>query len=318
MRRLMLLVVLLPAVAHASYAEYRLPWGVSAKRVTVLSEGTPLAAHVVQARSHTGKPLPTVILCQGTGGLQHYHLHQAEAFAKAGYTVITFDYRGWGESRGRLIPAEAKTSGRDDARSHKLEVIEVRETVDPVEQVTDIAAVVAWAMAEPAVDTSRLGLWGTSLGASLALSAAINEPRIRAVVAQVGPYELRRGGTVLEELRRDATRRARGELPYPAPKPRERGKLHGHRIMERYQVFSPYEDMSRLAGRAPQPAVLIIDAEKEELFDIRAHGERVFDRLTGPKSRVVVPGISHYDVYRGEALQRVTDLALEWYDKHLK
>lgn len=41
-------------------------------------------------------------------------------------------------------------------------------------------------------------------------------------------------------------------------------------------------------------------------------------RVPGPKERVVVPGITHYDVYRGETLQTVIRLALEWYDKRLK
>ena len=74
-------------------------------------------------------------------------------------------------------------------------------------------------------------------------------------------------------------------------------------------------------GRArvsdPLFEVRIIVAEREELFDNRQHGQRVHDLLAGPKDYVVMPGISHYDVY-GKALEQATKLAIDWYDRHLK
>jgi hypothetical protein len=289
------------------------------RRVTVMSEGIPLVGHVLQAKENAGKRLATVILCQGTGGLQHYHLYNALAFANAGYTVITFDYRGWGQSAGRLIPATLNVAQfRQDGRPYNAEVIEVRETIDPFEQAADAAAVVAWAVAEPEVDADRIGIWGTSFGGGIALYTAINDSRIKVFVGQVGSYEARRTDNAVLELRRDATRRAHGELPYPAPKARVAGALHGNMIREKYQLWSPAEELSRLAARPPRLAVLLIDAEKDELMDLRWNGQRVFERHAGTKERVVIPDITHYAVYNGTVLQQVTKLALDWYDKHLR
>jgi dienelactone hydrolase len=317
-RAFLLLALFLPELASASYAEYQVPFGMAVRRATVMSEGTPLAAHVLQSQEHAGKRRPAIILCQGTGGLQHYHLAPAIAFANAGYTVITFDYRGWGESGGRLVAADAAARTRKDGKPQGAQVIEVRETVDPFEQAADVAAVIAWAAGEPEVDAGRLGLWGTSLGGGIAFYAMLNDSRVKAMVAQVAAFETRRPpGAALDQLREEAARRARGELPYAGPQPRVAGKLHGQQVREKYQAWSPAEDMIRLAARSVQPAVLIIDAEKEELMDLRYQGERVFERLSGPKARVVIPGIGHYGVYR-EALQQATRLALDWYDKHLK
>lgn len=304
--------------AMASYREFAVPNDLTARRATLLSEGTPLVAHVLQPKTMAGTKLPTVILCQGTGGLQHYHLPQAIAFARAGFTAITFDYRGWGESRGRLIPADPKAAPRHDGAPHRAEVIEVRETVDPYEQSADAMAVVAWAVAEPEVDAARMGIWGTSLGASIAMYAAINEPRLRAVVAQVGAYELRRGWNDSEPIRQNATRRAHGELPYPPPQQRVPGQLHGHMVREKYQYFSVLDDAARLNARTRQPAILIIDAANEDLFDIRTQGQRLFERLKDPKERVILPDIKHYDIYRGEPLEQAKRLAAEWYARHLK
>jgi len=316
--RLLLALLLASQTALASYPEYKVPFGMAVRRATVMSEGIPLVAHVVQGQQHAGKRLPTIILCQGTGGLQHYHLAPAIAFANAGYTVITFDYRGWGESGGRLVLADPRARTRKDGRPQSAEVVEVRETVDPYEQATDTAAVIAWAVGEPEVDAARIGLWGTSLGGGIAFHAMLNDARVKALVAQVAAFETRQPpGAGLDQVREEAARRAHGQIPYAGPQPREPGKLHGQRIREKYQAWSPAEDMTRLAGRTVQPAVLIIDAEKEELMDLRYQGQRVYERLGGPKQRVIIPGIGHYGVYR-EALQQATGLALDWYDKHLK
>jgi uncharacterized protein len=317
-RLLVILFCLCAAPAFASYTEYRLPAELTARRATVFSEGTPMIAHVLQQKSQAGQRLPTIILCQGTGGLQHFHLPQAIAFAQAGFTVVTFDYRGWGESRGRLIPADAKAAPRKDAQPYTTSVIEVRETVDPYEQAFDIMAVVAWAMAVPEIEAARIGLWGTSLGASLAMYVAVHEPRIRAVVAQAGAYELRRGWADAEPFRQNATKRAHGELPYPPPQARVPGQLHGHLLREKYQLFSVLEDLPRLLARPTQPGILIIDAGNEELFDIRTQGQRLHERLTGDKARVVLPGAKHYDIYRGDLLEQVKTLAVEWFNRQLR
>ena len=309
------LALLAAGPASASYADYRLPDDLTARRVTFLSDGTPLVGHFVQAKALRGHRLPTVILCQGTGGVQHYHLAQAIAFARAGYTVMTFDYRGWGESRGRLVPVDRTAPPRKDGQPAPVQAIEVRETVDPVEQTLDVLAAIAFAAGEPEVDASRLGLWGTSLGAGIVAEAMVLDGRVKAVVAQVGAYDLRRGAAGLLEIRDIAGKRSRGELPYPAPQPRVAGQLHGHMIREHYQIFAPIEDLGR---RPSLPAVLVIDAANDELIDIRQHGQRFHERLTGPKQRVVLPGIKHYDIYRGEPLEQARRLAIEWYDKQLK
>jgi hypothetical protein len=62
---------------------------------------------------------------------------------------------------------------------------------------------------------------------------------------------------------------------------------------------------------------LIIDAEKEELFDIRQQGELGFNRAAEPKKRVVIPGITHYGIYR-VAREQSIGLAIEWMDLYLK
>ncbi|MGH7354485.1 MAG: alpha/beta hydrolase [Candidatus Rokuibacteriota bacterium] len=307
----LLVVALAAPIVHAqsNFA----PSDVTSRRAIVMSEGIALAATVYQHPSHAGKPRPTIILCHGWGGEMAGLKRTAAAFAAAGYTAITFDYRGWGESAGRLILSKPQEPRRD-AKPFNAEVVELRQIVHPWEHVEDITSVLAWAVAQPEVDVIKLGLWGTSYGGGHVLFVAAYDARIKVVVAQVASFDSRRAGPALDTWRAYATRRAKGEVPYPPPQPRTPGKLHGHPMLEHMLYYAPVEQAGLI--RADQ-AVLIIAAENEELMDNRQHGQRVHERLQGPKSYVVIPGITHYDVY-GKAFDQAIKPAVDWYDKYLK
>ena len=55
-----------------------------------------------------GQKLPTVIMAHGWGGTAAGFRPDAVELAHAGYLVITFDYRGWGESDSRVILVESE------------------------------------------------------------------------------------------------------------------------------------------------------------------------------------------------------------------
>ncbi len=63
--------------------------------------------------------------------------------------------------------------------------------------------------------------------------------------------------------------------------------------------------------------MLFMIAEKEELFDNQDHAVKAHERARGPKKLVTIPGITHYGIY-SEARERATQLAIEWFDEHLK
>ncbi len=173
--------LLAPAVARAQ-SDWRPPQEIAYRQATVWSEGIPLAAQVFQSRADAGKRRPTIVLCHGWGGEAAGLRRQAIAFANAGYTALTFDYCGWGESGGRLI-AKGTPSPRRDGKPFTTEVIEQREVIQPWERIQDIVSVVAWAAGEPEVDVDKLGLWGTSYGGGYVLFVAAYDARIKAVVA---------------------------------------------------------------------------------------------------------------------------------------
>ena len=282
---------------------------VTQRPVDIYSEGVRMSGTVYYLQAQEGKKLPTVILSHGWGGTAGLLRPEAERFARAGYFALAFDYRGWGDSDSRWVRDETVAPGPNARR-------ELREVVDPIDQSTDIFNAVHWAMGEPMVDSDRVGLWGSSFSGGLVAYVAARDPRIKAIVSQVGAFGRPRTSMTPEALAKaqsDATRRARGEIGYPAQSVREIGQLRGAPIRESFLRYAPIDDIASIKGCA----MLIIDAENEELFDTREHGALAFQRAAEPKKRVVIPGITHYGVY-SSAREQTIGLAIDWMDQYLK
>jgi dienelactone hydrolase len=279
------------------------------RKVDIYSEGVRMTGAVLYPQALEGNKLPAIILSHGWGGTAAMLRPQAERFAQAGYFVLVFDYRGWGESDSRWVHDE---SGASDANARR----ELREVVDPLDQAADIFSAVHWVMGESMVDVNRVGLWGTSFSGGLMVYVAARDPRIKAVVSQVAWFGQPRAGmpaAALSRAQSDATHRARGDIGYPPPGAQEVGNLRGGPVRESFLRYAPIADIAAIKGCA----ILIIDAEKEEMFDIREHGELAFARAAEPKKRVVMPGIAHYGIYTSAREQSI-NLAIDWMDRHLK
>jgi pimeloyl-ACP methyl ester carboxylesterase len=259
--------------------------------------------------------LPTIIMCHGWGGTADLLRPDAVAFARAGYFVVTFDYRGWGASEGRVVLTRPAPRGKRGER-FTAEVKEVREVVDPLDQTTDLLNVIHWVQGEKQCDGQRIGLWGTSFSGGHVVYAAARDARVKATVSQVPALDGRwivRAEAMRRRSLQQATQRARGEIGYPAPGAVVIGNLRGAPLPEKLMRYAPVEDVAR----APSCAMLFILAEKEELLDNQENGVLAYRRAKGPKKLVTIPGIKHYDIYRG-ARQKAQELAVAWFDEHLK
>jgi pimeloyl-ACP methyl ester carboxylesterase len=296
-------------------ARYEPPADVAFRKATVVSEGSRLAAELFAPKAANGKPLPTIIMSHGWGGTAQLLRPEAAALARAGYLVVTFDYRGWGASEGRVVLTKPAERGKP-GEPFTAEVKEIREVVDPLEQTTDLLNVLHWVQGEKQCDTSRIGLWGSSYSGGHVVYAAARDPRVKATVSQVPAMDSR---FVLqtEELRRrtydEATQRARGEIGYPPPGQRVIGNLRGAPVFDKLAQYAPVEDVAKASGCA----MLFVLVEKEELFDNKEHGILAHERAKGPKKLVILPGLKHYDIYT-VARKQAQQLALEWFDKYLK
>ncbi|MBC55256.1 MAG: hypothetical protein CMQ34_15620 [Gammaproteobacteria bacterium] len=308
---LLLLFTFAATFGHAQSGP-QIPEDVEARAVDIWSEGTRMAATVfTPADADMDDKLPTILMAHGWGGVAAQLVRDAVAFAQNGYLVVTFDYRGWGASDGRIIALDTLPDASRTG-SFTAEVREIREVVDPVDMLADWENAMHWLQDEPQVDTDRIGVWGSSQSGGYVVEMAIRDQRIKAVHSQVGSLD---GSGIGEtpQAYTEATQRARGELSYPEAGATVVGNLRGAPIASRFQNYVPVDE---IAGAEGVPMQFVI-AQNEELFDNREHAMLAHERHQGPKNLVVIPDISHYGIYR-QAWQQANELALAWFDEHLK
>jgi dienelactone hydrolase len=310
-----LAAIIITFAQQSSAPGFKAPENIDFRAADIISEGVRLRAEIYSLKSLAGKPLPTIIQAHGWGGVAANFRLDSLALANAGYLVITFDYRGWGQSDGRItLKAAPEKKG---GRIFTAQVEELREYVDPIEQTTDWFNVINWAMGEPAVDKERIGLRGSSYSGGHVFYVAARDPRIKAVVSQVGAFDSRWVAADAEQAEityDEARRRARGELGYPEPRAKVVGNLTGAPIRDKMLHYAPVEE----AAKVKDCAVLFIVAEKEELFDNKDHAKLAYDRMPGTKKKYFsIPNIKHYGIYF-EQRQQAIKLAIEWFDQHLK
>ena len=311
MMKLFVLPLLIAFPSLADGQGFSPPEDLAFRKNNIISEGVRLGAEVFSLKVNAGKKLPAIIMCHGWGGTARALRSDAVVFARAGYLVVTFDYRGWGASDGRVIRSSEKN---EDGSGPKVK--EIREVVDPIEQTTDLLNAIHWVQAEEQCDRGRIGLWGSSFSGGHVVYAAARDPRVKATVSQVPAFDGRwaiGSSRMRKATYTGATQRARGKAGYPEPGSPSIGKLKGAPILEKIGRYAPVEDAARLKGCA----ALFILAENEELFDNKEHGILAHSRAPEPRKLVIVPEIKHYGIYR-EAKKQAQKLAIEWYDEHLK
>jgi len=104
--------------------------------------------------------VPCVVMAHGISLTRHHGLTPyAEAFARAGVAVLVYDHRFIGDSEGQP-----------------------RQQIRPTEQLEDRRSAVAFARTLDRIDPNRIIVWGYSLSAGTAISAAATDPRIAGAI----------------------------------------------------------------------------------------------------------------------------------------
>ncbi len=280
---------------------------------TLFSEGTRIAAEVcVPNLTPSPGGYPAILLCHCWGGLKIHLVPYAEAFARAGFAAMIFDYRGWGESDGRLI-APMNAPALLTAGERTLQVRVLREIVDPVDQIADANNCLTALAAEPGVDASRIGIWGSSFGGGHAVFLAGNNPLIKAVVAQVGGFGL--PPEYREHAQARAVEKVQGRTDPTVPQGGVDAPpgLAGTPDLARMLLHSPLAAAANV--RVPS---LILDAEREELMNRLDHGFAAYEiiRQNAVCTYQTLP-CTHYEVY-DRYYEVALSLALNWFRTHLQ
>ncbi|OAI39208.1 hypothetical protein AYO38_01710 [bacterium SCGC AG-212-C10] len=305
------------------------------EEVTIWSDGVRMKGDLYRPPTHDdGSLRPAIVCCHGWAHPLKHSLAATgfpQAMAAAGYFVLAFDYRGWGASDGIPI-VHADLAAGAIMSPGPAEI--VREVLDPLDWALDIGHAIDFMEGESGVDRNRIGLAGWSLGGGMVVYMAANDPRVKCVVGHAGAYDYRGENPESnhffpmwspEIMHQAAIQRARGERaagpvqldlrdwPAAAPSYRPEGQ-QAYRVNPDVRFFGPIGQAERV--HAP---VLIIDVQKEWIWDIHEHGERtaaaIRDAGNVPVEYTVLPGLEHLDVYKPDS--GANELAQRWFDKHL-
>ena len=276
----------------------------------------------VLVRPESSEPVPCVVLGHGFGALKEGGpVRVAERYADAGYAGLAFDYRHFGESGG-----------------------EPRQLLHAGEQLDDWRAAVDFARRLEGIDAERIALWGSSFSGGHVIEIAAGDPRVAAVVSQVPHID---GVATVLALRpadqvrltvaglRDQLGAVMGRGPRLIPLVGPPGSTAamttpdsepGYRALydegfEWRNEFTPRTAMvlplyrpGRRAGEVRCPILFQVameDAVTPPAPAITAAGR-------APRGELLTyAGLGHFDVYRGEAYERVIGDQLDFLARHL-
>ena len=288
--------------------------------VSFYSEGTRLAGDLFlpDDMAH-GEQRAGIVLCHGYTGVRNLYLPDtAKALTEAGYVVLTFDYKGWGDSDGP------------------------KSRLSPYGRVLDSQAALTFLGAQPMVDADRLGIYGTSYGGATVVWTAAVDPRVKVVVSVVGIGHGRRWMRSVRRPDEFADLLARSEAD------RIRRVMTGQsEYADRNTVLLPDRQSADLAAAArrgnpaavgeiplefiddtlgfhpewivdriaPRP-VLFITCDDDRLVP-PDESESLYAKAKEPKKLITLKGWGHYEVYTGEAFRQVIEPTLDWYQTYL-
>ena len=288
--------------------------------VSFYSEGTRLAGDLFlpDDMAH-GEQRAGILLCHGYTGVRNLYLPDtAKALTEAGYVVLTFDYKGWGDSDGP------------------------KSRLSPYGRVLDSQAALTFLGAQPMVDADRLGIYGTSYGGATVVWTAAIDPRVKVVVSVVGIGHGRRWMRSVRRPDEFADLLARSEAD------RIRRVMTGQsEYADRNTVLLPDRQSADLAAAArrgnpaavgeiplefiddtlgfhpewivdriaPRP-VLFITCDDDRLVP-PDESESLYAKANEPKKLITLKGWGHYEVYTGEAFRQVIEPTLDWYQTYL-
>jgi dipeptidyl aminopeptidase/acylaminoacyl peptidase len=286
--------------------------------VEFYSHGEKIAGILRSPDQATGRS-PGIVQGPGWLGLKDAKLYLPyhEALTAAGYHVLIFDYRGFGDSGGDagiLLPAN---------------------------QLEDLISAVTYLTTRSDIDADNLGVFGSGgTGGGNAVLLAAADRRIRAAVSQVPVAD---GEDWLHRMRREyewqefldrieqdrATRvvTGLGEMVHPreeimvATPERKASNVKGDvddRIpssiplwcAEAIMQYRPIDVVDQVA-----PAALMIIGVEKDAVTPTDHAVALYERAQGPKALIMQRHTTHYAAYKqygDEVIPQIVD----WYRTH--
>jgi pimeloyl-ACP methyl ester carboxylesterase len=284
------------------------------RRIEFVSEGVPVVGTL--RLPDQLERAPVVVCCQGFSLTKEVWLGQhAAAMNDAGFATLNIDYRFFGESGG-----------------------EPRCRLVPQAQVQDVRNALTFLETVPEVDSSRMGVFGISLGASVATAVAGLDSRVSALVAVAGPGDLERVWSNFADF---DTFRAKvhtakkafvsaGTVTYVAVPRILSSDPQTCELLVKEQASHPrwrleitFESLEDLFAFKPEheaatSAASMFIYPTEDALISKLEVMSLFAKARAPKRLVPLVGMKHHEVYaQGAAFEPVVQNALAFFGQYL-
>jgi dipeptidyl aminopeptidase/acylaminoacyl peptidase len=286
--------------------------------VSFYSEGARLAGVLRSPDDESGRR-PAIVQGPGWLGLKDAKLYVPyhEALTAAGYHVLIFDYRGFGDSEGD------------------------RGLLLPQLQLEDLVNAVTYLTTRDDVDADNLATFGSGgTGGGNAVLLAATDRRIRAAVAQVPvadgedwlrsmrrEYEWYEFLTRLEADRRSRVTTGQGELVHPredimVPTPERKATNVKGDVDSRIPTSVPLRCAEAILDYRPvevahlvSPAGLLVIGVDDDAVTPTRHAVELYERARPPKKLIMQRHTTHYAAYAQYGAQ-VTPEIVQWFARH--
>lgn len=288
------------------------------KDVNFYSEGSLISAFLyVPDNLNEKEKRPGIVLCHGFAGVKELLLPAyAEAFCNEGFVVLTFDYRGFGESEG--VPGK----------------------LVPHQQVTDIRHAITFMQSLSQVDAHRIGLWGTSFGGANAIATSAVDRRIKCLAVQLtfGDGERVITGTMTNPQKEKmfdmiAKMESRAVVQNKIMQVPINKVLTDEQSIEFYNQYKdkfpaldikiPFLTVKESIEYKPEKVlpdvqipILIVAAENDMVNPLK-ESKILYEKAKEPKELYIVDDATHYELYEGEKFKEVIQKQINWFKNYL-
>ncbi|MBW1783090.1 MAG: alpha/beta fold hydrolase [Deltaproteobacteria bacterium] len=267
--------------------------------------------------------LPCIVMASGLGGTREMGEGYALRFQKAGFAVLAFDYRYFGQSGG-----------------------EPRQLIWIPHQLEDWAGAIEYVRSHPGMDPARIALWGTSLSGGHVIVTAAKDHKIACIAAQCPGvdghtsaelafetlplgYNLR----MLMHGQRDLVRSWLGLSPHRVPivgRPGSIALMTRSHAYEAFAALAPQGFINAACARIiirgdkyrpikyaheVRCPVLLQICEKDQLVSLKSIEET--GRILGQRADIRRYPIGHFDVYFGKNYETSVQDQIAFFKKHL-